>query len=160
MIRHSGACVLLSTLILILAAVVLYRSEPPTVLGSSSPTQVEAPPQTPSSPVSEVVEPAPIETPTREKAESSPSRPENPSQSTAIRTPEAPFTLSEKGETLEDVARRIYGTSEVAESLRLFNRDLIQRVDSPIKTGSALRTPPLSRQEASERRSGLMEEAP
>jgi hypothetical protein len=54
--------------------------------------------------------------------------------------PHPPFTTSAAGETLADVARRIYG-SAAAQDLWLANRDHIERPDAPLPAGTLLRTP-------------------
>lgn len=51
------------------------------------------------------------------------------------------FTTVEDGETLEDVARRVYGSVDQAELLWRVNRDLLPRRSSPLAAGSVLRTP-------------------
>ncbi len=160
MIRHSGACVLFSVLILVLAAVVLYRSEPTPARAEEIVPPVEAVPDVPPNPAEVEAEPPPVETPTRKEPESGGMPAETGPEPVEVRRPEAPFTLSEPGETMLDVARRVYGTPEVAPALRQVNRDLIDRDDVPIRPGSALRTPPLDREEASEFASWLMERAP
>jgi hypothetical protein len=59
------------------------------------------------------------------------------------RPPHDAFTLANEGETLRDVAIRIYGSdSEVeAEALWRLNRDLIGRRDVSLSAGTLLRTP-------------------
>jgi hypothetical protein len=39
------------------------------------------------------------------------------------------------------VARRVYGREDEARALWLANRDVLDRVDSPLRTGTLLRTP-------------------
>jgi len=51
------------------------------------------------------------------------------------------FTQVREGETLSDVARRVYGTVQKARSLWLANRDVVDRADAPLPAGSLLRTP-------------------
>lgn len=53
----------------------------------------------------------------------------------------APFTVVGTGETIADVARRIYGTTEDAGVLWRANRDVLRDPDSPIAPGTVLRTP-------------------
>jgi hypothetical protein len=57
------------------------------------------------------------------------------------RQPGSGFTVVDANETLEDVARRIYGSEGLAESLWRANRDVLSRSDSPLATGMVLRTP-------------------
>jgi hypothetical protein len=55
--------------------------------------------------------------------------------------PRSPFTVVRKGETLRDVAVRVYGSADPLDSLWRANRDLLPRQDSPLAPGSVLRTP-------------------
>jgi hypothetical protein len=57
------------------------------------------------------------------------------------RPPHATFTLANEGETLKDVAIRIYGSEVEAEALWRLNRDLIGRSDVSLSAGTLLRTP-------------------
>lgn len=140
MIRHSGAAVLLSGVVLVLAAVLLYRGEALSEAPERAEKAVEAVARKDVGDVPDREEAAPVETPVREEPV-----PEEPA---VVRRPEAPFTLCEPGETLKDVARRVYGSAEMAGPLREVNRDLVARIDEPVKPGLALRTPPLQRVEA------------
>jgi hypothetical protein len=51
------------------------------------------------------------------------------------------FTLSAEGETLRDVAVRVYGSTERTEALWRLNRDLVGERDAPLAAGTLLRTP-------------------
>ena len=53
----------------------------------------------------------------------------------------SPFTVVGAGETIADVARRVYGTPENAGALWRANRDVLQGLDSPVAPGTVLRTP-------------------
>jgi nucleoid-associated protein YgaU len=55
--------------------------------------------------------------------------------------PRGAFTQARAGETLDDVAVRVYGTADAARSLWLANRDLLDRADAPLRPGTLLRTP-------------------
>ena len=57
--------------------------------------------------------------------------------------PRSAFTIVEPHESLDDVARRIYGTSGVADSIWRANRDALPRRDSVLAAGTVLRTPVL-----------------
>jgi nucleoid-associated protein YgaU len=59
------------------------------------------------------------------------------------RRPASPFTVVEADESLEDVARRIYGSRIHVDSLWRANRDALTRKDSRLTTGMVLRTPTL-----------------
>jgi hypothetical protein len=160
MIRHVGASVLLSGAILVLAAVVLYRAEVPSGSQGWVEGPVEAVPEAVEAKAPKPADAAPVETPIREEPEAPALVEEDQAEPAVVRRPEAPFTLCEPGETLRDVARRIYGSAGMAEPLREVNRDLVGRIDEPVKPGLALRTPPLDRQEPPEVASALFEEAP
>ena len=51
------------------------------------------------------------------------------------------FTRARDGESLADVAQRIYGSSNSAQTLWTVNRDVLERPDSPLPAGALLRTP-------------------
>jgi hypothetical protein len=51
------------------------------------------------------------------------------------------FTTVEEGESLADVALRVYGDESAKERLWSANRDELPRRDSPLKVGTLLRTP-------------------
>jgi hypothetical protein len=73
----------------------------------------------------------PKEKPVRLAAGSSPARPAHRS----------PFTTVRDGETLEDVAIRIYGSSDQLDLLWRANRDILPRKNSPLSAEAVLRTP-------------------
>lgn len=51
------------------------------------------------------------------------------------------FTQATEGESLTDVAVRVYGTSDAAKTLWMANRDLIERPETVLVAGTLLRTP-------------------
>ncbi len=51
------------------------------------------------------------------------------------------FTVVESGESLADVAVRVYGSASGVESLWKANRDQLARPDTPLARGTLLRTP-------------------
>jgi hypothetical protein len=53
----------------------------------------------------------------------------------------APFTVVGSGETIADVARRIYGTTDDAEALRRANLDILRGPAPPLAPGTVLHTP-------------------
>ncbi len=59
----------------------------------------------------------------------------------APKEPRGAFTQSRAGESLSDVAQRVYGKEDQARALWLANRDVLDRVDSPLRPGTLLRTP-------------------
>ena len=64
-----------------------------------------------------------------------------PSTAPASTVPRAAYTVVQKGETLQDVAVRVYGSSDRLDSLWRANRDVLPRSDSPLSAGAVLRTP-------------------
>jgi hypothetical protein len=59
----------------------------------------------------------------------------------AGRRPRDPFTDVESGESLDDVALRIYGSTEAAKALWIANRDQVESPNAPLRAGMLLRTP-------------------
>jgi hypothetical protein len=57
------------------------------------------------------------------------------------RFPSSSFTQVDEGESLTDVALRVYGTRDATATLWLANRDIIDRRDLPLNKGMLLRTP-------------------
>jgi nucleoid-associated protein YgaU len=51
------------------------------------------------------------------------------------------FTEVRAGETLDQVARRVYGDGAQSETLWRVNRDLLETADTPVRAGMLLRTP-------------------
>lgn len=162
--ENVGASIALSFLIVGVVAVVLYRpealpprpaaAEPIEVVATAEPeTNDPLPP-----PTSTVPSPAP-DGPAREPARqrilaASPDPlPEAPtpaapparpiSRRAAEVTPgfHPTFTTTSEGETLADVARRVYGSAAATQDLWLANRDHVARIDAPLPAGTLLRTP-------------------
>jgi hypothetical protein len=59
----------------------------------------------------------------------------------ARRLARAPFTVVGSGETMADVARRVYGTADDVESLWRANRDIPREPGSALAPGTVLHTP-------------------
>jgi hypothetical protein len=57
------------------------------------------------------------------------------------RRPGSPFTDVGQGESLADVALRVYGSSDATEPLWMANRDRVDRPDATLPAGTVLRTP-------------------
>jgi nucleoid-associated protein YgaU len=70
-----------------------------------------------------------------------PTRPPQGPSTPSVTEPRGAFTSVRSGETLPDVARRVYGPGGDAERLWKANRDLIEKKDSPLRPGTMLRTP-------------------
>jgi hypothetical protein len=51
------------------------------------------------------------------------------------------FAIARPGETLPDVALRVYGSTDASEVIWRSNRDLLPHRDSPLRAGALLRTP-------------------
>jgi outer membrane biosynthesis protein TonB len=74
----------------------------------------------------------PTDTPPRVRADS---------RTRAVSATWSGFTLVGDGESLDDVALRVYGTTESSQWLWRANRDLIDRKDASLRAGMLLRTP-------------------
>jgi hypothetical protein len=163
--EHAGPACALSGLIVGIFAVVLHdpsshptapkspareasspiaRSSPPE---PTRPNAIAAPPVAPApSPVT-APKAAPPSTPrpSKPKPEPAPAVAQAPEKPAKRRTPPASprpsFAVVETGETLADVAARVYGSEDAAEALWKANRDQVARLDSPLDRGTLLRTP-------------------
>jgi hypothetical protein len=67
-------------------------------------------------------------------------QPPSPPPRRAPMVPSEPFTVSEPGETLREVAARIYGTPDRTDALWRLNRDLVARRAMELAPGTLLRT--------------------
>ena len=56
-------------------------------------------------------------------------------------SPRSAFAMVAEGESLPEVAERVYGSRLASEALWKANRDQVERVDSPLAIGTLLRTP-------------------
>jgi hypothetical protein len=94
-------------------------------------------------PIAHAAPPAPAPAP-RQRTEPPPGRATPAAMSQAHPAPRASrsaFTRAEEGETLRDVAVRVYGTSDAETKLWLANRDLVDGRDARLSRGTLLRTP-------------------
>jgi hypothetical protein len=64
-----------------------------------------------------------------------------PAPSAVPLEPRSAFTTVKDAESLDDVALRVYGSADRADSLWRANRDLLPRRNSPLSSGAVLRTP-------------------
>ncbi len=64
-----------------------------------------------------------------------------PAAAEAPHEPRSAFTTTRDGESLDDVAVRVYGSADKADTLWRANRDLLPHRDSPLSAGAVLRTP-------------------
>jgi hypothetical protein len=161
--RHVGASFTLSVMVVIFFAVALYPSDrkratvslEPLASPSTTPPGPAGPPSTAPTPVVPSPETTPVSVPepprvaVLEQAPGPPEREANAapprvrviSRTRAVSAPRSAFTVVSDGESLDDVAARVYGTTDRAEWLWLSNRDLIERKDASLRAGMLLRTP-------------------
>jgi hypothetical protein len=154
--RNVGASFGLSVLIVVFFAVALYPPDHPPPAPAArppvepvkpldahppAPEDQPAPVAAPDVPARPVVPEAPrVEPDQNEPAARAPSP--APQRSTPPEEPRGAFTQVREGETLADVALRVYGAGDDAvRALWLANRDLLDRADAPLRAGSVLRTP-------------------
>jgi hypothetical protein len=110
-------------------------------------TKAPAPQGVSQPPVSKTSRPTPLpakEGATRTSAPGlaeSPPVKKTPSEPAAESGPQQAFTAVRQGESLRDVAIRVYGSADDLDSLWRANRDVLPRTDSPLTAGSVLRTP-------------------
>lgn len=157
--QNVGASFTLSVLLVVFFAVVLYQPDSPrTPRVTTAPVvPIEAhPPEAPVAvgapsssrdaglaAVREIARRIPLarpETSVAVNSRQSASRPPEPAHPFAFE-PRGVFTVVREGETLSDVARRVYGGEFDANSLWTANRDVLDREDSPLRPGTMLRTP-------------------
>ncbi len=166
--QHLGASITLSFGLVVLFAIALYQPEQ-TPLPPAGPEvtagKVERPEPTPQAPLPELTPAEPLagrpssaaigvdaggmrpiaaadsraEPVASVPSQSSTTRPER--RSVPVLPPREGFTQVLEGETLRDVAVRVYGSSDEAESLWRLNRDLIRRKEGAVRAGTLLRTP-------------------
>jgi len=160
--QHLGASITLSFGLVVLFAIALYQPEE-TPLPRAGPEVTSGKPErprpaprtplpelTPEEPLTGRLSPAAIGPDAGEMrsipaadARGDPigSVPPQSSTSTPVLPPCEGFTQAREGETLRDVAIRLYGSSDEAESLWRLNRDLIRRREGTLPAGTLLRTP-------------------
>ena len=163
--EHAGPACALSVLIVGVFAVLLHEkipadaSHPPTpptravtdaspVATPARPAPTPEPPSlppkasiTPRTPVAEsprTVTPVPVAARSLPPLKTAPAAPRP--QARPKRAASA-FTEVEAGETLADVAARVYGSAEMAHALWKANRDLLDHPTSNLTRGMLLRTP-------------------
>ncbi len=146
--RHVGASFTLSFSVVGFFAIILYQPEdspvptaPPPSVARSSPDESPAtgPGRSPASVPDPVVRPPLV----RETADQAASRPVFAASAKAQVTPRpngllrprSAFTEVAEGESLADVATRVYGAPEAARTLWQANRDMIGRPKHPSRWG-------------------------
>jgi nucleoid-associated protein YgaU len=86
--------------------------------------------------------PGPVDRPTARPTEADrPSKRKDIPDQPRPAQPRTSFTVVLSGETLADVAARVYGSAGSIEAVWKANRDLLARIDSPLPPGTLLRTP-------------------
>jgi nucleoid-associated protein YgaU len=156
--RNVGASFTLSVLLVVFFAVVLYQPDAPRTPRAATAPAVPSeahPPEAPAAvgapsssnhaglEVREVARQIPLarpETSVATNARQTESRAPEPVHPIVFE-PRGVFTVVRDGETLADVARRVYGGQFDANSLWTANRDVLDREDSPLRPGTMLRTP-------------------
>lgn len=149
---RAGVSVVLSLCIVAVAAVALYHPEPArTSKVAIVPASEAGPGPTEPRIVADASEPLPEPTagvplpaaePTAPRPVAVPAPKPAPTRQVARRRrPDSAFTTIGVGETLADVASRVYGTADAADSLFRANRDLLNAPDDPLQVGGMLRTP-------------------
>jgi hypothetical protein len=164
--QNVGASFTLSVVLVVFFAVILYQPDAPPAPASNAAAPlipVEAqPPEPPAAPaipagsiepmttlapmapasIAEVTRGLPVgaaaERSPAPKAAKEPSRKRVSAAATETR---GAFTQVREGESLADVAARVYGESGDSKALWSVNRDLVEREDSPLRPGTLLRTP-------------------
>lgn len=141
MIARVGASVSLSLAIAAGAAVLIHRPE-------HLPVAVEISKPGPRTALAE--RPAPVPTPAVpwpepevRAVETKPTSVGKIVQKTTRKRPDSAFTEARNGETLAEVAERVYGTGIDLRAFWKVNRDQLATMDAPIRAGMVLRTPDL-----------------
>lgn len=166
--QHLGATYVLSVAIVVAFAVLLHKSESPAkpTVESAPPTQrtvnrtgprpvssaplrsaraepvatvrpLPSPPTSKTKPASVV-----IQTSFGVKAASEPAVPRAaPPRTPKTATRRGGFATVGRGESLGDVAARVYGSATAADGLWRSNRDQLPTRDAPLREGMLLRTP-------------------
>ncbi|HEV3164508.1 MAG TPA: hypothetical protein VGZ22_10820 [Isosphaeraceae bacterium] len=167
-LRHMdpgvGASFGLSVVVVVLAAVALHpvaRSThraalaspgptvPPEHQPDPAPTPAASEPQPPAPVVDHVAVSPPAVTSTRAGSAPAarslarpPARPvSRRAQDGPARRPSSAFIDVAEGESLADVARRVYGSADAAAALWRANRDQVEQPDAPLSAGTLLRRP-------------------
>jgi hypothetical protein len=153
--RHVGASFTLSFSVVGFFAIILYQPEGPPVPAAPPPSVAHSPAD--GSLVATGLERSPTSAPdpsvrpttVRETADRAASRPVVAATTKAQGAPRRPgplrprsaFTEVAEGESLADVATRVYGAPEEARKLWHANRDMIGSFEAPLQVGMLLRTP-------------------
>ncbi len=111
----------------------------------AEPVRVAEAPAVPAATAAESPGPAPgqVATSSADPASRPQEKPASPAAGPALASTgqRSAFTTVKDGETLEDVTKRIYGSSDQLDVLWRANRDLLPHRNSPLSAGAVLRTP-------------------
>ena len=136
--ENVGASFGLSVLVVLFFAVVLYHPDQPRpapvpapVASAVEPVEAHPPESPPQASRADADRVAVVARPVSRRV----ARPLTPVE------PRGAFTKVREGESLADVARRVYGEGDTLKRLWAANRDLLDNVDAPVDPGSVLRTP-------------------
>ena len=158
MARHTGVSLALSVLVVGFFAVLLYqpdRTPPRPIPGPGAPTAGPSSETRPATRGEASPEPGAIAAPAAAVAHAPiglgagpPSTagvggapgPGGPRRASSDR-PRSPFTEVGPGESLADVAARVYGTTASVPTIWKSNRDILAGQDAPLRAGMVLRTP-------------------
>jgi hypothetical protein len=88
-----------------------------------------------------VPEPPRLPMPKVRPAQADAEAPVAPPKRPAPLSPRPTFAIVQQGESLAEVAVRVYGSKDATEALWKANRDQVERIDSPLARGTLLRVP-------------------
>jgi hypothetical protein len=146
--RHPGASITLSFALVALFAIILYQPEhtplphaKEDIAARKAERPTIAPEPMPAVTAGEPLPALPAPTPAPRVILPAAATIEKPHQPSVILPAQEGFTQALEGETLRDVAVRVYGSADEAEALWRLNRDLVARRDATLSAGTLLRTP-------------------
>lgn len=128
----TATSIALSFLLVAGTAAVFYQPDrPPPRVSAAGPKRIDPQPPSPAR------KPQTDATLKRSSLDSSAPRSAKP----GLRRPESAFATVQAGETLADLAARVYGSADLASVLFQANRDQLERLDDHLAPGTVLRTP-------------------
>jgi hypothetical protein len=146
--RHPGASITLSFALVGLFAIILYQPEhtplphaKEDIVARKAERPTAAPEPMPPLTAGEPLPALPAPTPAPRVILPVTAREAAPAPTPVILPAQEGFTQALEGETLRDVAVRVYGSADEAEALWRLNRDLVARRDATLSAGTLLRTP-------------------
>jgi hypothetical protein len=146
--RQPGASITLSFALVAVFAIILYQPEHPPlphagedIAARNAERPTAHPPPVPPPTAAEALPAAPAPAPAPPVLLPVATPNPTPNHQPAILPAQEGFTQAREGETLRDVAVRVYGSADEAEALWRHNRDLVARRDATLSAGTLLRTP-------------------